>query len=322
MKKIIAIIVVLAAAGIVAFILYLPKSRDRNEIFYRSLVTYENVVYKTVNSENLTLDILMPTVDVYDSVPVVIYIHGGSFTSGDKLDLAKDTREDTVPKILAAGFAIISVNYRLLNDENNFPSCVIDVKDSIRYIDSVVSTYNFDPENIGIMGSGSGAYLALTAAYSPSGLYLGEYDLRSFSADVNYVIDLFGPTKLSETKATESMSSTELVEAQNQLDVLYGDGVFDIYNLTATDYEAMSTYDPMSYVSHDTVPTLIIHGTADTTVNLSQSILLETKLLEYSISYEFYQILGGEQGLANISESQITQVSSYILDYLLNHYAT
>ncbi|XMB72657.1 alpha/beta hydrolase [Mycoplasmatota bacterium WC30] len=321
MKKIIAIIVFLAAAGIVAFILYLPQSRDRNEIFYRSLVTYEDVVYKTASGENLTLDILMPSVDVYDTIPVVIYIHGGDFIDGDKFDLTHDSREDTVPKILAAGFAIVSVNYRLLDDENNFPSCIIDVKDSIRYINSVVSTYNFDPDNIGIWGNGAGAYLALTAAYSPSGLYLGESDLRSYSSDVNYVIDLFGPTKMSEIKSVDLMSSTELVTAQDELDVLYGDGVFDIYNLTETDYEVMSTYDPISYVSDDTVPTLIIHGTADTSVNLSQSILLETKLIEYSIPYEFYQILGGEQGLANISDSQTTQVSSYILDYMIDNYS-
>ena len=109
---------------------------------------------------------------------------------------------------------------------------------------------------------------------------------------------------------------------QNLLDQLYGKDQYDIYNLTENDYEAMKTYDPLSYVSVDTIPTLIIHGTLDDIVDISQSDLLEAKLIEYSIDYEYHKILGGDHGLTNITESEQTKIKHYVLHFLDEKYKT
>jgi len=319
MKKIIAVIILLSITGIVLFIVFLPKNLDRNEILYRSLVTYEDIVYKTIDNESLELDILMPTKSVFETIPVIIYIHGGDFVGGDKADLTLDIREDLVPEILDAGYAIIAVNYRLLNEDRHFPTCIVDVKDSIRFIHSVSDTYNFDESNFGIWGNSSGAYLALTAAYSPSGNYYGEYGLRSYSAEVNYVIDMYGPNQIVSMEEINTMTTPKLLETQDKLDILFG-GVYDIYDLNAADYITMAVHNPNSYVSNDTVPTLIIHGKLDDVIDIKQSLLLEAKLDEYDIEYEFYEILGGEHGLANVSLSEEQVIIGYVLDFMESHY--
>lgn len=319
MKKIIALIILISITGIVLFILYLPQNLDRNEILYRSLVTYENIIYKTIDDEELALDILMPTKDIYETVPVLIYIHGGNFVGGDKSDLTLDIRVDLVPEILDAGYAIIAVNYRLLNEDRHFPTCIVDVKDSIRFIHSISDTYNFDESNFGIWGNSAGAYLALTAAYSPSGNYYGEYGLRIYSAEVNYVIDMYGPTEISSMQDIQTMTTEELIATQEQLDIMFG-GIYDIYDLTAADYITMAIHDPLSYISNDTIPTFIIHGMIDDVINIEQSRLLEAKLDEYDIEYEFYEILGGEHGLANVSLSEEEVIIGYILDFIDSHY--
>jgi len=319
MKKIIAVIILLSITGIVLFIVFLPKNLDRNEILYRSLVTYENVVYKTIDEESLTIDILMPTRNVYDTVPVVIYIHGGNFTGGDKSDLTKDIREDMVPEILDAGYAIVTVNYRLLNENRHFPTCIVDVKDAIRYIYFVSETYNFDETNLGLWGNSAGAYIALTAAYSPSGNYYGDYELRSESTDVNYVIDFYGPTEISTMKDIQTMNTDELIETQTLLDTLFG-GIYDVYDLSPADYTTMSVHDPLSYVSNDTVPTFIIHGVIDDQVNINQSRILMTKLDEYDIDYEPYEILGGEHGLINVSPATKEVIITNVLNFIKDNY--
>lgn len=320
-RKIFILIFALAAIIIGLFIWFMSTGVDRNLTFYKTLVTYKDVVYKNAGGQNLTLDILMPTEFVYDQVPVLFYVHDGSFIDGDKTDLTRGIGRELAPAILEAGYAIVSLNYRLLNEQTHFPDNIRDVKDAIRYITSVAPAeeYNFDVTNFGLWGSGAGAYLALTAAYSPSALFLGDYELRQYSADVNFVIDLYGVSQISTVYDITTMTSQELAEHQTLLDQLYGVGM-DIYNLTEDDYEAMASFDPLSYVSVDTLPTLIIHGMADETVDIQQSILLTEKLDLYDIDYEFHQILGGDYRLEDIADSEKINITQNVIEYLEAQY--
>ncbi len=315
MKKIIFTIIILSTLVIVFFIFYIPRHTDRNLILYRSLTTYDDIIYKTIDGEELMLDICMPTKEKYDIAPMIFYVHGGKFIGGDKTWMTLDIGEDVAIRLLEEGYALISVNYRLLTDEINLPSNIIDIKDAIRYVNSISVDYGLDPDNIGIWGSNFGAYLALTVAYSPSGLFLGAYDLRNYPAEVNFVIDLYGPTDITEFWDLDSMSADELTNVQNLLDVMYG-LTMDVYNLTASDYATMSLYDPVSFVSSDTVPTIMIHGLNDDVVDIHQSELLEARLITYSIDYQFYKILGGNNGLSEISTSEIENICDHIMDFI------
>ncbi|MCK4551626.1 MAG: alpha/beta hydrolase [Tenericutes bacterium] len=322
MKKLYIIIVVLSVIGIALFFYFLPRSRERNDIFYHTIVTYEDVIYKNVKDDELTLDIIMPTTEVYSETPVLVFIHGGSFTEGQKSDLTMDLGRDIVTDILDAGYAIISVEYRLLYGDNVFPNNLIDVKDSLRYLISVSDDYNFDIDNFGIWGEGSGGYLALTAGYSASGVDLGDYTLRNYSYDIKYVIDFSGVTEISSLYDLEIMNNQELSEIQGILDELYGTAEFDIYNLSVLDYASINLYSPISYVSVDTIPTLIIHGASDEIVDLSQSDLLVTKLDEYNIEYEYHKILGANHDLNNIISSEIESIKAYVLEFMEGYYVS
>jgi acetyl esterase/lipase len=292
---------------------------DRNEVYYKTLVTYEDVVYKVAEDRELTLDILMPVRFEHDEIPVVFFVHGGSFVEGDKMDLTDGVRRYVVEEILAEGYAIISLNYRYLDEDTHFPSNIVDVKDAIRYITSVSEDYNFDVNNFGLWGSGAGAYLALTAAYSPSGLFYGDYNLREFPCDVNYVIDMAGVTNIATVRDIQSMNPEELAEAQAELDRFYGLGM-NIYTLSEDDYEEMAQYDPISYVSDDTIPTYIIHGLMDEQVNINQSDVLETKLIEYDIVYTYYKVYGGDSDLNDLAESERDNISGQIVYFIKTYY--
>ena len=58
--------------------------------------------------------------------------------------------------------------------------------------------YHFDPNNIGLFRASAGAHLSLMAAYTPDNTYLGNPELSSYSAKVNYVIDHYGPADLNK----------------------------------------------------------------------------------------------------------------------------
>jgi len=318
-KKIWLTIFIISALVIAFFIFYIPKNIDRNLIVYNSLVTYKDITYKDIEGEELKLDILMPTEIIYDETPVIFYVHGGDFVSGDKSWLTRDIGEDVARRILSEGYAIISLNYRNLDEDTHFPENLRDIKDSIRYMNSVALEYNIDTNNYGIWGINSGAYLALTVAYSPSGLYIGDNNLKNYSAEVNYVIDLHGITKMSQMWDFDSMTSSQLAEAESELNILYGTD-FDINNLTVADYDTMAEFDPISFVSIDTVPTIIIHGELDSVVDITQSEFLETKLLEYSLDHVLYRIRGGTNGLSDISDSEVENICDYVYNFIDDNY--
>jgi len=317
MKKIIISIVVLAGIIIALFVFLVFRNVDRNQIVYQSLVTESNITYKTVDGKALQLDILMPTESDHDYKPVVFYVHNGEFVDGDKSWLTKGIGEDIANRILSEGYAIVSMNYRLLDDNTHFPANLKDIKDAIRYINSVADTYDLDRYNLGIYGMGSGAYLALTAAYSASGSFLGDSNLTSYSAEVNYVIDFYGITSMNDM--LDQMINDNLETAQDNMDIYYGTG-FDVYNITQDNINTMELNDPLPYISIDTVPTLIIHGVSDTIVPLSQSDLLENKLIEFSIEYDFRQIVGGDNGLTNITDSEVENISDYVATFIHSQY--
>ena len=197
MKKILFAIFVICSLSFAFFIFYIPKVTDRNMILYQSLVTYKDVTYKEADGQALKLDILMPTRDVYEKAPIIYYVHDGDFTSGDKSWLTLDIGEEITKRLLDEGYCIISMNFRVLNDHTHFPTSIVDIKDAIRYINSVNGTYDIDPYNVGIWGSGSGAYMALTVGYSSSGTFIGDSSLTNYPSNVDYVIDLYGLSEMA-----------------------------------------------------------------------------------------------------------------------------
>ena len=63
----------------------------------------------------------------------------------------------------------------------------------------------------------------------------------------------------------------------------------------STEAEALNNLDRFSairYVNKDTVPFLILHGTADTTVDLSQSESFYDKLAECGVPCDYYRLQG------------------------------
>jgi hypothetical protein len=128
-----------------------------------------------------------------------------------------------------------------------------------------------------------------------------------------------GVTNIATVRDIQSMNPEELAEAQAELDRFYGLGM-NIYTLSEDDYEEMAQYDPISYVSDDTIPTYIIHGLMDEQVNINQSDVLETKLIEYDIVYTYYKVYGGDSDLNDLAESERDNISGQIVYFIKTYY--
>ncbi len=89
--------------------------RYRDPVFGFGVDQTSDVVYgSAINAENqtvtLTLDVYEPTGDTLTARPAIVWVHGGSFTSGDK---TSPELVDEANTFASKGYFNVSINYRL-----------------------------------------------------------------------------------------------------------------------------------------------------------------------------------------------------------------
>ena len=152
--------------------------RYRDPVFNAVTVT-NNVTYgSAVNLENQTitlqLDMYQPTGDTVTSRPAIVWVHGGSFSGGDKTSPELVDEANTFSK---EGYLNVSINYRLESPgcSGNFSNCVdaiqeaaADAQTAVEFLRTNATTYGIDPNRIAIGGSSAGAITALNVGYASS----------------------------------------------------------------------------------------------------------------------------------------------------------
>ena len=222
--------------------------------------TYSDVAYASV-SETQKLDIYLP--EGAGPFPLVIAVHGGGFMMGDK---ASPDAISGVDQLLANGFAVASVNYRL-SGEALAPAQIQDVKAAVRFLRANAATYNINPEKFGAWGGSAGGSLVALLGTSCGvaeleGAELGNADQSSC---VQAVIDWFGPVDF--LKMDEQFTGTSCPvnhnDASSPESKLVGGPIQENPDLA-------NLVNAITYVSADDPAFLIQHGTADCNVPPAQ----------------------------------------------------
>lgn len=104
------------------------------------------------------LDIFRPAGRAGEALPVVVWVHGGGFMSGDKAHVANYL------KIIAGeGVAAVGVNYGL-GPLARYPEPVHDVADALRYLRENAGRLGLDPSRLILAGDSAGAQIAAQVA--------------------------------------------------------------------------------------------------------------------------------------------------------------
>ena len=111
-----------------------------------------NIPYADPAHERHVLDVYAP--DDAKGLPVVFWIHGGGWQTGDKTDVQIKPRVFT-----ERGFVFVSTNYRLL-PQVEMDVLIRDVAKSLGWVHKNIDKYGGDPKRIFVMGHSAGAQLA------------------------------------------------------------------------------------------------------------------------------------------------------------------
>ena len=207
-------------------------------------------------------DVYIPSGEWKNNRPAVLFIHGGGFKGGDKAEY----RSASVCADLArAGYVAVSCNYILSTKEKPgaWPQNIADCREAVRWMRKNATDLGIDPQRIAVAGGSAGGYLALMVGLTDEKPELGGDPKVGISSKVSAVIDMYGVT--SSGKHGKEM----LVSLGNDADKIFS---------------------PLSYVTSKSVPVLILHGTADKTVDIKESKNLEEVLVKNKVDYNFVEI--------------------------------
>ncbi|MGV8139895.1 MAG: alpha/beta fold hydrolase [Mangrovibacterium sp.] len=228
----------------------------------------KDIEYKNVNGQSLQLD-LYKTKNLTSSAPLLVFIHGGGWKGGK--------RSDYLVYLLAfaqKGYVTATVSYRLLKDAP-YPACAEDITDALQWFFKNGDAYGYDPDRICLIGGSAGAHLALLAAYG-----WGEERIKTDSTQtisntkrIKAVVDIYGPADLTTPYAqSQSLVSNFIAHSWQERPDLYSEA------------------SPVRYVSPDDPPTLILHGTSDNLVPVSQSDSLNAQLVRVNVPCKYYKV--------------------------------
>lgn len=241
--------------------------------------TQREVTYCTIRQTELKLDLYYPR-SGEEPFPVVVYIHGGGWSIGDKAEV-----EGSVGalELMERGYALASINYRLA-PSFRFPSMIEDVKCALRYLKANAGQWSLDAERMGVMGASAGGHLASLAgsASEDAGWDSGKgYDEPYLEEDsrVQAVVNLFGPANL---QALFSKTAEEL-----------GQSVFGVRK--ASD-PFLAQASPVTYISPDDPPVLILQGTEDEQTPPEQAQMYEQALKEGGVDTSLVLVEGAGHG--------------------------
>lgn len=225
--------------------------------------TYTDVVYDTL-SDSQTLDLYLPETGT-GPFPLIVFIHGGGWYSGDKAD----GQEDAFVALREQGYAVASINYRL-SGEAAHPAGLIDCKTAIRFLKANAGQYWLDPERFAVGGDSSGGHYALMVALT-SGNPEFEDLTRGYSAentDVRCAVVWYPATDLAETMRTVQDGEYTGFGANfawANIERYVGKTIQDVGD------ECLVLASPINYISEGMPPILLQHGNADTICPMDQS---------------------------------------------------
>lgn len=238
----------------------------------------KDITYCTADGVPLKMDVYFPKKSDGKPAPVAVYVHGGGWTSGDK---SSGAGMIDVAELVAQGYLVASVNYRLA-PQYKFPAQIEDVKCAIRYLRTNAVAHNLDPNRIGAWGGSAGGHLvALLGVTDASAGFEGNGGYADQSSRVRAVVDMFGPADLmAEFDGANQRVGQQVFGASSNKDPL------------------LTRASPVTYISKDDPPFLILQGERDTLVPPGQSQELYNRLKAGGVPATLVMVKNAGHGFA------------------------
>ena len=260
-------------------------------------------IFAEVDGQPLALDLHLPAASATASArpPVIVWVHGGAWRAGSRKDMP-------LAKLVAAGYAIASVDYRL-STTARFPAQIHDLKAAIRYLRANAAKLGINTDKIAIAGASAGAHLAALVGVTNGHRELeGTVGVTGPSSDIHAILSFFGMSDL--TTILSQSTPHGLSVRVPALQLLLG-GQPDAMPALAR------LASPVFHVDATDPPLLLIHGDQYPQAPFAQSRALEAAYQKAQRPVQFQTIPGGLHGGPQFYDPERLALARKFLDALL-----
>jgi len=210
--------------------------------------------------------------------PAVVIVHGGGWAAGDKEDRLEV--QPILGPLTDGGIAWFSVNYRV-SRQAHYPACIEDVEAAVQFVRTHARDYNIDPDKIALSGDSAGGHIVNMVAVRAT----PDKPERRLAA----VICFYGPNDLVEDSFRRNGPSPSL-------QALFG---IPAEKLDTPTVKLLQDASPIAFVSPRLPPFLLLHGTADQSVDYPGSIIWKEDLDALGVPCELITIPHGVHVMGN-----------------------
>ncbi len=300
------------AAAVTAALLFANPTfaQDGDSVAVDILSKYRvapNITYLTADGYESRLDVMTPRGQ--ESVPTLIYIHGGGWVGGTK----EGSVLRTLP-YLEMGWAVVNVEYRLGRNALA-PGAVEDCRCALRWVHENAEDYNFDTARIVVTGASAGGHLSLTTGMLPASAGLdrlcpgrdagrpGWAAADEYEMPVAAIVNWFGITDVGDLLEGANAKSYAVAWMGSRTDRM----------------ELARRVSPMTWVRPGLPPILTIHGDVDNIVPYRHALDLHAALDEAGVTNRMHTVPG--KGHGNFTPDEQQEIFRIIRAFLVEHVA-
>jgi acetyl esterase/lipase len=200
-------------------------------------------------------------------------------------DSAAGTRY--LQRLVDVGYTVFAINHRAA-PRFRYPAAVEDAQRAVRYIRHNAKEYGIHGDRIGAVGGSSGGHLVhMLGTMEGAGNPDDRDPVSRQSSRVQCVAALAAPSELLKIRTEAGLQAvTSFIGAPSRS---AGPGTVE--------HKTYMEASPLTHVSPDDAPVLLIHGDADDTVPFEQSESMDAALRKAGVQVKFIRVSGGTHGV-------------------------
>lgn len=272
------------------------------------------MVYKDISygeGDANKFDLYVPADGGKETYGLVVYLHAGGFTSGDKSSDA-----EMLSWLCSKGYVAAGINYTLRTDNNDQSvySQSMEIKEAMPKVVEEAERLGYHIDKMAISGGSAGGTLAMLYAYR---------DAADSPVPVKMMFEAVGPSSFYRSDwgvyGLDQDTDESRKAAAGLFGIMLGEEI-DVNVLDTPQYdEVIKPISAFMWVDENTVPSVLAYGAHDRVCPFKTSSHLVNALKENGVDYKYFEMLHSGHGLQNddrIYEQYMNAVEEYLDKYM------